>query len=461
MKNIDFMNMRKACAAGSILLIILSLGYMAVFGVKRSVDFAGGTKMTVLFSDDNVSVASLREKVATVDEKATIVHIDHEPGSMFMIKIKNPEVEEGKEAEASLARFLALEKAFSEITGETPDQIQLIRTKSAQELAARLIQENPYGLTGTDAEVEATYNQVAQNVASAAGSARDVYGLAQAADSQNAEKLAQGLRLAFPAVNRSTTDLLGALLRRNNPLNRQRGADYTDIAEQITAYRESQNDFIQDFETMMGKVTVGEGEEPAALTAFFQDNFTKGSFRITSNETFSPSIAVELLRKAWTAVLLSLFGILCYVGLRFNLGYGMASIVALAHDIVIALGIFAIAGRELSNPVVAAFLTIIGYSLNDTIVVFDRIRDNLRHGVRMELPDLMNTSINQTLSRTLVTSLTTLFVVGVVYFGANNETLQDFAFPLLVGILVGTYSSIFVASPFLLFWHNKVKPITG
>ena len=124
----------------------------------------------------------------------------------------------------------------------------------------------------------------------------------------------------------------------------------------------------------------------------------------------------------------------------------------------IALGAFSLVGLELSNPVVAAFLTIVGYSLNDTIVVFDRIRDNLHSERKPDVAETLNRSINETLSRTLVTSLTTLLVVIVIYVGAN-VTLSDFAFPLLIGIIVGTYSSIFVASPCLLVWHNRFKSI--
>ncbi|ABW68247.1 protein translocase subunit SecF [Desulfosudis oleivorans] len=137
-----------------------------------------------------------------------------------------------------------------------------------------------------------------------------------------------------------------------------------------------------------------------------------------------------------------------------ELKYAMGAIVALIHDVTITVGIFSITGKEFSLPIIAALLTIIGYSLNDTIIVFDRIRENLKKLSRKSLPDIINTSINETLSRTLLTSGTTLIVVAALFvFGGT--IIHDFAFAMLVGIGVGTYSSIFVASPILLLWKKK------
>ena len=302
---------------------------------------------------------------------------------------------------------------------------------------------------------------MAQKIKDSLAAATDLDSLAQTVAGDRAGDLTRGLVICYPALNRTTVDLLSAVLKKYDPLARGTNADYQPIATAIGALRESgHNDFLPDFESFLAEVSVAEGEDKAALETFFRDNFTLGKYKIISNETFSPSIAAELLQNAWGAVLLAMIGILCYIAFRFRWSYAFASIIALAHDVIIALGIFALVGRELSNPVVAAFLTIVGYSLNDTIVVFDRIRDNMGSLKKPVVKDVMNTSINQTLSRTLVTSLTTLFVVAVIFWGSSDiATLTDFAFPLLIGVVVGTYSSIFVASPVLLLWNDKIKPI--
>ena len=148
-----------------------------------------------------------------------------------------------------------------------------------------------------------------------------------------------------------------------------------------------------------------------------------------------------------------MLGMLVYLWFRFQLIYGVAAVVACFHDTLITVGAFALTGREISLTVIAAILTLVGYSMNDTIVVFDRIRENLRLSRREPLPDLVNRSINQTLSRTVLTSgLTFLTVLSLFIFG--GQVLNDFSFALVVGILIGTYSSIAVAAPMLVAWQQ-------
>ncbi len=165
------------------------------------------------------------------------------------------------------------------------------------------------------------------------------------------------------------------------------------------------------------------------------------------------------MRVTWliiVALLVTLF--LCWF---LKLKYALGAVVALMHDITITMGVFALTDREISLPIIAAFLTIVGYSLNDTIVVFDRIRENLRKFRRRSFPDVMNASINETLSRTILTSTTTLIVI-VALFVFGGSVIHDFAFALLIGVIVGTYSSVFVASPILLLFEGgfsgKQKP---
>jgi preprotein translocase subunit SecF len=173
----------------------------------------------------------------------------------------------------------------------------------------------------------------------------------------------------------------------------------------------------------------------------------------TKVDVVGPTVGRQLESKAALATLYSMLGMLVYLWFRFQLIYGVAAVVACFHDTLITVGAFALTGQEISLTVIAAILTLVGYSMNDTIVVFDRIRENLRLSRRESLPDVVNRSINQTLSRTVLTSgLTFLTVLSLYIFG--GQVLRGFSFALVVGILIGTYSSIAVAAPMLVAWQE-------
>ncbi len=180
--------------------------------------------------------------------------------------------------------------------------------------------------------------------------------------------------------------------------------------------------------------------------------YGQGNIELRRTEVVGPQVGAALRKQAALAMAYALIGILIYITIRFEFRFAVAAILALVHDVLITLGAFAVTNKELSLPVIAAFLTIVGYSLNDTIVVFDRIRENLKLFRRESYEAVFNRSINETLSRTILTSLTTMLVVLALFF-LGGEVIHDFAFALLVGIVVGTYSSIFVASPILVFWQ--------
>ena len=176
-------------------------------------------------------------------------------------------------------------------------------------------------------------------------------------------------------------------------------------------------------------------------------------FTVYGVQVVGPTVGRQLEKQAALATLYSLLGMLIYLWFRFQLIYGVAAVVACFHDTLITVGAFALTNQELSLTVIAAILTLVGYSMNDTIVVFDRIRENLRLSRREALPNLVNRSINQTLSRTVLTSgLTFLTVLSLYIFG--GQVLKGFSFALVVGILIGTYSSIAVASPMLVAWQE-------
>ena len=184
------------------------------------------------------------------------------------------------------------------------------------------------------------------------------------------------------------------------------------------------------------------------------EKFNKEDITIERVEMVGPKVGRDLREKALLSILYAVIGIVIYISWRFELQYAIAAIIALAHDVLVTMGAFSILDKEFTLVIVAAFLAIIGYSLNDTIVVFDRIRENLRRSGKNTLSQIINTSINQTLSRTLLTSGTALMVIIALFF-FGGEIIHDFSFALLIGILVGTYSSIFIASVFLVYWDSR------
>ncbi len=174
-------------------------------------------------------------------------------------------------------------------------------------------------------------------------------------------------------------------------------------------------------------------------------------------EMVGPKVGKDLREKALLSIIYAIIGIVIYISWRFEFQYAIAAIIALIHDVMVTMGVFSVADKEFTLVIVAAFLAIIGYSLNDTIVIFDRIRENMRRRGKIGLVDVINTSINQTLSRTILTSGTTLMVVVALFF-LGGEIIHDFSFALVIGVLVGTYSSIFIASVFLVYWANRAHP---
>jgi preprotein translocase subunit SecF len=189
------------------------------------------------------------------------------------------------------------------------------------------------------------------------------------------------------------------------------------------------------------------------LLARLQQGGHLGQFTVLGVENVGPQIGEELRQKGILAVLLSMLGMMVYIWLRFELRFGVGALMATIHDVLVTLGFYALAGFEFNLTTIAAFLTLVGYSVNDTVVIFDRVRENMRRSRRVPLVEVMNRSINQTMSRTVLTSGTTLLAVGaLLIFG--GDVLRGFAFVLTIGVFVGTYSSIYIASPFALLWEQ-------
>lgn len=184
--------------------------------------------------------------------------------------------------------------------------------------------------------------------------------------------------------------------------------------------------------------------------------FGTGNYEIRRIEMVGPKVGRDLTRKAILAIIFSWIGILIYVGVRFEFRYALGGILALVHDVLITITFLSLFDKEFDLNIVAALLTIIGYSINDTIVIFDRIRENARKNIRQPLDDIINASVNQTLSRTILTSFT-VFIVLLVLFFFGGSVIHDFTFALLVGTIAGVYSTVFIASPIVLLFE-KIKP---
>lgn len=190
-----------------------------------------------------------------------------------------------------------------------------------------------------------------------------------------------------------------------------------------------------------------------AIQKKLEAGFLDRKIEVLKVENIGPVVSKELKRNAVWALCLSILGICLYVAFRFEWRFGLAAIAALLHDVIIAIGAVSLSGREMSVTVVAAVLTIAGYSINDTIVIFDRIRENMRLLKKLSFKDLVNLSVNQTMSRTILTSLTVFLVVLCLYF-VGGEVINDFAFTMIVGLISGSYSTIFIASPLLVDWKK-------
>jgi preprotein translocase subunit SecF len=239
--------------------------------------------------------------------------------------------------------------------------------------------------------------------------------------------------------------LRGPLQQAAVPLSEQ---DLQDLTAAIANYRKDHGGIVRNLDELAGV----KGVTPKVIEVM-KANISLGPFTILQTEVVGPKIGAELRRQAILATLYALGGMLVYIAFRFEWIYGVAAVIAVFHDTIITIGLFSLFNKPISLTVVAALLTLVGYSMNDTIVVFDRIRENLKIVRRESLSNLINLSINQTLSRTVLTSgLTLLTALALWLFG--GDVLNGFSFALVVGIIVGTYSSIFIASPILVFWQN-------
>lgn len=254
---------------------------------------------------------------------------------------------------------------------------------------------------------------------------------------------------AKPDFNTVAPADLATVLTQANPLSLGvNAADrYKQLAQALTGGRDRLG-IITSFDQLKSV----DGATPAVLSTL-SSSYQLGNFAIRDVESVGPRVGAQLRNQALYATLYALGGMLIYIAIRFEWVYGAAAVIAVFHDVLITLGFFSLRHYEISLTVIAALLTLVGYSMNDTIVIFDRVRENLRLMRRDPFPEIVNKSINQTLSRTILTSGLTLLTVLVLYL-LGGEVLRAFSFAMVAGVVVGTYSSFGIAAPIVVFWNK-------
>jgi len=254
-----------------------------------------------------------------------------------------------------------------------------------------------------------------------------------------------------PDFNSATPSSLAAVLSEKDPLGLSvnAGDKYQTLAKSLLAYRDKNKNGVL---TSFDELSRVDGAT-AAVTTSLKDNYSLAPFAIRNAEIVGAKVGGELRNQAIRVTLYALAGMLVYIAFRFEWVYGAAAVIAVFHDVLITLGLFKIFGFEISLTVIAALLTLVGYSMNDTIVIFDRIRENNRLLRKEPFADVVNKSINQTLSRTILTSGLT-FLTVLVLFLMGGQVLRAFAFALVVGIVIGTYSSFGIAAPLVVAWNR-------
>jgi preprotein translocase subunit SecF len=257
-------------------------------------------------------------------------------------------------------------------------------------------------------------------------------------------------------LNKAGAEGIGAMLYDADPLQ-LKAADitaardaYAEIAQGILGIRRNVG-VIRDWQ----QLNSAKGMTPEVLQALQQRAYV-GNFAVLSREVVGPTVGAELRQRGILAVAMSMLAMLVYIWIRFELRFGIGAVIALVHDVLVTLGLYALFGFEFNLTTIAAFLTLVGYSVNDSVVVFDRVREMLRKSKRMPFEKLLNDAVNMTLSRTMLTAGSVILVcIALLFLG--GEVLRGFSFVMTVGVIVGTYSSVFVAASFALLWENWVQ----
>lgn len=467
---IDWLNAKKYFIGITIFLLVMGAIAVQFRGFNLGVDFTGGTLLMVRFKEqEQPSLDQIRSALsaAHIDtSKVTLQPVTSRPNELI---IHSPQLVEGSEADRRVDEDKrAIISAMQRLNpaGDIDAGRININSVDAAGVEAELRQADPLDIKAQYFPTEHPYRQVGdqiiavrngpnkgflQDIAALQGLSLEVKDLPAFDQNKVKPVILDRFYAGKIDLNLAGRSEIEEALGRIDPLGVGAGSDlYTKAAQAISDYRRNSKGVIDDISLIQTQ------DVSAELLEKMKANFTEGNFAVISADVVGAVVGKDLRNRAIYVTLAALAGMLVYIAFRFEWIYGVAAVLAVFHDILITLGIFALFHWEISLTVIAALLTLVGYSMNDTIVVFDRIRENVRVRRRDSLAQIANDSINQTLSRTVIAAgLTFLSVVAIVLFG--GEVLRGFALALTIGIIIGTYSSIAVASPMMLWW----KYVTG
>src|SRR5882724_456871 len=461
---IDWLNAKKFFIGITIFLLVMGAIAVQFRGFNLGVDFTGGTLMTVRFKEQP-SLSHIRDALsaAHIDTtKVTLQPVTSRPNELI---IHSPQLDTGTEAErrvdedkrSIIGALQRLNPAGDIAAGKIN-----INSVDAAGIEAELRQVDPLNIKAQYFPTEHPYRQVGDQIIALRngpnkGFVEDMAPVQaltlEVKDLPNFDqnKVKAVILDRFYAgkidLNLAGRSEIEEALGRIDPLGVGAGSDiYSKAAQAISDYRKNSSGVITDISLIQTQ------DVSAELLEKMKSTTTEGNFAVISADVVGAVVGQDLRNRAIYVTLAALAGMLVYIAFRFEWIYGVAAVLAVFHDIMITLGIFALFQWEISLTVIAALLTLVCYSMNDTIVIFDRIRENVRLRRRDSLAQIANDSINQTLSRTVITAgLTFISVVAIVLFG--GEVLRGFALALTIGIIIGTYSSIAVASPMMLWWE--------
>ncbi len=428
---VDFMGMRKKTGLLSGLACAASLIVLAIFGLNQGIDFKGGSAVIVTFKEGTAERDKLEAAMHELVLKET-------GDAASQVSVQDFDIGIGADAaEEAMHRYLVYTEVTSLLSDAKRDEIS--------------------------AKIKASFGDETRVDMPTEGA--DTFYVTFSEDVPVLERSA-ALRSLFGELGFDQTTIVSGA---EEQLEMERAADMslvlsekeatgdTGFDDQVVTQEAWDKQKLKKLEGKVDrrfKVSVEElkGKVTEMLTQTFGDDF----IRVESSTSVSPSVGRDLLNNGLLAVLYAIIGILVYISLRFDFRFAPGAVVALVHDVIITLGIFAVFQVKFSLPIIAALLTIVGYSLNDTIVVLDRVREIFESYRGRDIKDLLNRAINETLSRTTLTSATTLFVV-ISIVSVGGGLIRDFALALLIGITVGTYSSIFIASPLVYYMDEYIN----
>jgi preprotein translocase subunit SecF len=450
--NVDFMGARKKALIGSAIAVTASVVALLAFGLNQGIDFKGGNQATVAFVDGSINdrqpivdavTALLVEELGTLDSQVTVQDFTAGSSNETTVCTEVPGVGTAPASQdcrtVSVDRFLIYTEVSSLIDGKRGQEvIAAIKAKYGDGTLVRMEE-------GSDA-FNITF-AAPTNIAARDTDLRELF-----------------KTLEYENVTIKSTrerDLDGEFLEERELMRQDQLRGQTEAGQATGGFAiKTMEEHEADKDKILAEQTdtefqVGVQQFRSELTEKLEAAFPGKFIAVESTTAVSSAVGKELFSNGLLAILYALIGILIYITVRFDFRYAPGAVVALLHDVIITMGLFALLQVKFSLPIIAALLTIVGYSLNDTIVVLDRVRETFDTYRGRPMEELLTRAINSTLSRTVLTSLTTLMVVvSILLFGGG--TITDFALALTIGIVIGTYSSIFIASPLVYYMDQYI-----